>query len=139
MQLLDIVYLFCHSRYEDEEIRYSLRSVAANLDCIRKVWIFGDRPAWLTGDRSLIEHVPHGYIAPLFGYKEPVRNDFLMLFLASLIPGVSYEFLRFSDDYVVLSPMKSEQLCTVRALEDLGDIPVRGQSAWKDQLWRTRT
>ena len=137
MQSVDIVYLFCHSRQGDEEIRYSLRSVAANLDCIRKVWIFGNRPQWLTDDRSLVEHVPHGYIAPLFGYQEPVRNDFLMLFLASLIPGVQFDFLRFSDDYIVLSPMTREQLCTVRALENLDGISVRGQSAWKDQLWRT--
>lgn len=62
---LDIVYLFCHSRHGDEEIRYSLRSVAAHLGWVRKVWIFGDRPEWLSEDRALVEHVPHGYMTPL--------------------------------------------------------------------------
>src|SRR4029078_6196811 len=87
-QPLDIIYLFRHSRHHDEELRFSLRSVAATLPFIRKVWIFGDRPDFLTDDRSLIEHVPHEYIAPLLGFKTPVRSDMLMLVLASLLREV---------------------------------------------------
>src|SRR5687768_4861973 len=75
---IDIVYLFRHSAQQDQEIRYSLRSVAAHLPFIRKVWIFGDRPEFLSDDKSLVEHVPHEYLAPLFGYQTPVRSDFLM-------------------------------------------------------------
>src|SRR5438034_8525843 len=70
---IDVVYLFRHSKHGDEEIRFSLRSVAKNLSFIRKVWIFGDRPAFLADDHSIIEHVPHEYIAPLLGFKTPVH------------------------------------------------------------------
>src|SRR6185503_5738657 len=100
-----------HSRHHDEELRFSLRSVADNLPFIRKVWIFGDRPDFLTDDRSLIEHVPHEYIAPLLGFKTPVRSDMLMLVLASLLPEVAFDFVRFSDDYIILQPLSRKQLC----------------------------
>ena len=42
---MDALYLFCHSRANDLEIRYSLRSLAKNLSFIRKVWIFGSGAA----------------------------------------------------------------------------------------------
>jgi hypothetical protein len=139
---LDIIYLFRHSRprderHRDEEIRFSLRSVAANLPFIRKVWIFGDRPAFLTDDHSIAEHVPHAYIAPLLGFKSPVRNDMLMLVLASLLPEVAFDFVRFSDDYIVLQPLSRQQLCQVRVLEDLNRQPSRGAGKWKQLLWNT--
>jgi hypothetical protein len=72
---LDVVYLFQHSRHGDEEIRYSLRSVAAHLPFIRKVWIFGDKPAFLSDDKTIVEHVPHAYIAPLLNCKLPVQSE----------------------------------------------------------------
>src|SRR5437867_8108796 len=102
---LDIVYLFRHSKHGDEEIRYSLRSVARNLPFVRKVWIFGARPAFLAEDKSLVEHVPHEYVAPLVGLKTPVRHDFWLLFLASLLPELSHDFSRFADDYIILEPL----------------------------------
>lgn len=134
---LDVVYLFQHSRHGDEEIRYSLRSLAAHCPYVRKVWIFGDRPAFLAGDTTIVEHVPHGYIAPLLGYKTPVRNDLLMLFLASLIPGLAFDFVRFSDDYIILELLARDQLCQTRALEDLSQLASRGAGKFKALLWQT--
>jgi hypothetical protein len=134
---VDIVYLFRHSANMDREILYSLRSVAKHVPFVRKVWIFGDRPAFLSPDKSLIEHVPHGYLAPLFGFQTPVRSDFLMLFLASLIPQLAFDFVRFSDDYIILQPLSPEQFLTVRALEDLNRAGTRGQGRFKESVWRT--
>jgi len=136
-QPLDIVYLFKHSRHDDEELRYSLRSVAINLPFIRKVWIFGDRPAFLADDKSIVEHVPHEYIAPLLGYRVPVRSDMLMLVLASLLPEVAHTFVRFSDDYIVLRRLTRGELCQPRALEDMNTHRERGGGKWKEQLWGT--
>ena len=134
---LDIVYLFRHSKHSDKELQYSLRSVALNLQYIRKVWIFGDRPKFLAGDTTIIEHVPHAYLAPLLGYRVPIRNDFLLLVLGSMIPGVAFDFLRFSDDYIVLQPVSRERLCTPRAVEDLNEVTMRGEGKWKALLWQT--
>ncbi len=134
---LDLLYLFCHSPYQDREMLYSLRSVAANLPFINKVWIFGDRPHFLTEDTNIVEHIPHEAIAPLFGFRTPVRNDFLMLFLASLIPDLAFEFVRFCDDYIVLQPLTQQRLCTWQAKEDMNQISVRGRGVFKDFLWNT--
>jgi hypothetical protein len=133
---LDIVYIFQHSRHGDEEIRYSLRSVAANLPFIRKVWIFGDKPAFLSADKSIVEHVPHAYIAQLIGCKLPVQSEMYLFLLASLLPDLSNEFVKFSDDYFILQPLTREQLCRARALEDLSALQKRGDSPWKRSLWR---
>jgi len=134
---LDLVYLFRHSMHGDRELLYSLRSVARHLPYIRKVWIFGDRPAFLTVDTSRVEHVPHAYLAPLLNLRLPVRNDFLMLALASFLPDLAHEFVRFSDDYIVLEAVPRAALCTPRVLEDLSRVAVRGTSPFQQQLWRT--
>jgi len=36
---MDVLYFFRHSKHNDLEIRYSLRSVARHLPFIRKAWV----------------------------------------------------------------------------------------------------
>jgi hypothetical protein len=134
---VDVICLLCHSISGNLELRYSLRSVAANLPFVRKVWIFGDRPQWLAHDTAIVEHVGQDYVARALGCPTPVTNDLVMLFMASLIPGLAFDFVRFSDDYIVLQPLTREQLCTVRVQEDLTQLPSRGQGRFKEMLWRT--
>jgi hypothetical protein len=134
---LDVVYLFRHSKHEDLELRYSLRSVAKHMPFVRKVWIFGSRPNFISADKTIIEHVPPEYVTPLLGIKKEVRDDFTLLLLASLIPSVAFDFIRFADDYIVLKPVPREQLREPLALEDLRQAKSRGTGPWKDQLWRT--
>ena len=68
---MDALYLLRHSPNEDFEIRYSLRSLAKHAPHIGKVWIFGDRPAFLTDDTSIAEHVPHNSTAIIIGDSTP--------------------------------------------------------------------
>lgn len=132
----DALYIFSHSKLDDIELRYSLRSLAHSAPWVRKVWVFGDRPAWLADDKRTIEHVPHEAMAKLGRWKLPLRNNFLMTFLASLIPGLADEFLWMADDYLLLEPVEQADLCRVRVLEDLKTV-ARGRGLWKDTLWRT--
>lgn len=132
----DALYIFSHSKLDDIELRYSLRSLHRAAPWIRKVWIFGDRPDWLADDKSVIEHVPHEAMAKLGRWKVPLRNNFLMTFLGSLIPGLADEFLWMADDYLLLEPIAQADLCRVRVLEDLKTV-ARGRGLWKDALWRT--
>lgn len=136
---MDIVYLYRRSINEDFEIRYSLRSVERYMPYVRKIWIFGDRPAFLVDDTSLIEHVPHDYIAAPMGFDVPVRNFFLLLFLSSLIPGLSEEYLRFSDDFVLLGDLSEEDARKNRYLQEMDAIPPsrRKGGSWGDALWYT--
>jgi hypothetical protein len=101
------------------------------------VWIFGDRPAWLAEDKSLVEHVPHEVVARLFRFKLPVVNGFLLTFLASLIPELAFDFFWFADDYILLEQVDAEDLSRLRVLEDLAQLKTRGRGLYKDALWRT--
>lgn len=134
---MDILYLYRHSAANDFEIRYSLRSVEQYLPYIRKVWIFGDRPHFLADDVSIVEHVRHDYVARIANYRLPVRNIFLLTFLASLIPRLDHEFLIFCDDYFLLDHVSETEIRKDRVLEDLETMTTRGRGLWKDSLWRT--
>jgi stealth protein CR2 len=134
---MDALYLFKHSVNDDFEIRHSLRSIEQYAPYIRKVWIFGDKPKFISDDASLIEHVPHEATSWILGVKTPVTNCFLMLFLGSLIPDLAFEFLFFCDDFYFLKLHAVEEARKDRYLEDLSLTKVRGRGLWKDALWRT--
>ena len=137
---MDIVYLFNHCGNQDFEIRQSLRSVVQHAPYIRKVWIFGDRPSFISDDTSLIEHVPHEYVAWILGIKTPVSNFFLMTVLSSLIPDLSFEYLRFSDDFFLPEGLPHRE-CSQGPLPgrfDVGSPAATRARLWKDSLWRTR-
>lgn len=134
---LDAVYVFRHSVHADVEIKYSLRSIAANAPWIRKVWIFGDRPDFLSTDASLVEHVPQEAIAGAFDVKYPVRNFFLMMFFTSLIPELSFEYLFFSDDFFVIDELTPENACRDRMHRMLSAKEPRHRQEFIDAIWRT--
>jgi Stealth protein CR2, conserved region 2 len=134
---MDALYIYRHSVNNDFEIRYSLRSIELYAPYIRKVWIFGDRPAFLSDDSSLIECVPHEYITPILGITTPVSSTFLMMFLGSLIPDLHYEYLRFSDDFVLMKDFPIAEARKDRYLTDLSLATTRRRGLWGDSLWRT--
>ena len=117
--MIDILVLFQHSKHGDAELRYALRSVEKYLECLGKVWVLGDRPAWLVDNRRFVEHVEDGYLARPFRFKLPVRSNFLLTFLGSLIPELSNEFLWMADDNVFLQAVNGQFLAQVRVFENL--------------------
>ncbi|WP_425618762.1 hypothetical protein NA78x_002476 [Anatilimnocola sp. NA78] len=135
--MLDILVLFRKSKHEDEELRFALRSAERFVEDLGKVWIFGDRPEWLSDDRRITEHVEHEYLARPFRLRLPVRNHFLLTFLGSLIPDLSSEFIWMADDNILLEPVSRDFLARPRAFEDLSKVTARGRGLWKDSLWRT--
>jgi hypothetical protein len=134
---MDVLYIFRHSRCGDREIQFSLRSVAKYMPWVGKVWLFGDWPAFLSDDTSVIQHVSHEYTARVGGFRTPVTNGFLLLFLASLIPELSFEFIWFCDDYIMLDEVSEALIRRDRYLEDLSQVKNRGQGVWKGMLWQT--
>jgi len=134
---MDALYIFKHSANDDFEIRYSLRSVGQFAPYIGKVWIYGDKPEFISADTSVIEHVPHEATSRVLGVKSPVTNLFLLLFLSSLIPDLSFEYLFFSDDFYLLKEHRVEEVRKDRYLQDLSLLSGRGRGMWKDSLWRT--
>jgi hypothetical protein len=134
---MDVLYLFRHSANADFEIRHSLRSIARYAPYIRKVWIYGDKPAFISDDKALIEHVPHEATSRVLGVRTPVTNFFLLIFLSSLIPDLAFEYLFFCDDFYLLKDYPIEAARQDRYLQDLSLTANRGRGLWKDSLWRT--
>lgn len=134
---MDVVYLFRHSQANDWEIRYSLRSINAYLPYVNKIWVFGDRPSFLSNDTSRIEHVPHEYLAHILGCRTPVTNTFMMLILASLLPDLTAEYMWFCDDYILLDYLPIEVARKTRYIEDLGRLKLDGGAPWQRMLGRT--
>lgn len=134
---MDALYLFKHSRHADIELRYSLRSIHQHAEFLETIWVFGDKPGFLKVDHPRIRHVSHEYTARSTGVRTPIVNTFLLLFHAALIPELSYEFLWFCDDYILLKDLEPEVAKRDRYVERLRDIERRGKGVWKESLWRT--
>jgi hypothetical protein len=134
---MDVLYIYKHSANDDFEIRHSLRSIAQHAPYIRKVWIYGDKPKFISDDTSLIQHVPEAATTPLLGAKTPVSNFFLLMFLSSLIPDLFFEYLLCADDYFLLKDCPDETARKIRCIEDMSKAPIRGHGIWIDTLWRT--
>jgi hypothetical protein len=136
-EAMDVLYFYKKTE-DDFEIRHSLRSFERYARWARKIWIYGDRPDFLTLDTSVAEHVPDSFGTAILGIQPPVRNTFLMLFLSSLIPELTPEFVWCSDDHFLLKDYGIEEARKVRYLEDLREVTRPAlPGLWKEQLWRT--
>ncbi|MCX7422382.1 MAG: hypothetical protein NT013_22945, partial [Planctomycetia bacterium] len=134
---MDVVYVFRHSEFDDLELQYSLRSVAKYLPWIRKVWIFGDRPNFLSEQTDKIEHVSWESVAWVGRFQTPVKNHFLQYFLLSLWPELDEEFLIFHDDHILLDYLTEEVAKRNRIVEEMSEVQTRGTGEWRNQLWRS--
>jgi hypothetical protein len=134
---MDILY-FYKKVADDFEIRHSLRSVEQHAPWARKIWIYGDRPDFLTSDVSVAEHVPDSFATEVLGVRPPVRNTFQMLFLTSLLPELTPEYVWWSDDHFLLKDYPINDARKVRYLEDLRTARrPTNPGLWLGQLWHT--
>lgn len=91
---LDAVYFVRDG--ENEELRYSLRSVEQNLPC-RKVWIIGGKPEDINPDEFV--RIPQ---PPSNGTKwDRVRSNFR---LVAANPGITEDFILMNDDFFINQP-----------------------------------
>jgi hypothetical protein len=90
----DVVYI-CRAGEDNEELRHSLRSVAANLPH-RKVWIVGYRPRWVAPEVGYIPTMQRG------PKHANTWNNWKAL---THCPDISDEFVLFNDDFFVTRPI----------------------------------
>lgn len=84
----------------NEELRFSLRSLAAHLPHTR-VWIAGHRPAWVSDD---VGHIPVAQSLTRF------QNSTANMRAACEHPevgGEAGEFVYFNDDFFVMAPLEN--------------------------------
>ncbi len=89
---MDIVYV-CR-KGDNEELRYSIRSVVKNLPESR-VWVVGYKPDWYVGDFIPVEDTSGKF-----------NNIRLALLAAANHPKVSKNFIYMNDDFFLIKPIK---------------------------------
>lgn len=131
--MIDIVYVLgTGSSWQDNELRFSLRSLQTYLSDLGNVYIVGPRPKFLTN----IIHIPFN---DRFACKE--RNIMLKLARACGHPDLSKEFLHVHDDHVCLYPQNA---CDVpnwasTSLERMAEIVKKRKPAnhWWQSVYNT--
>ena len=131
---VDAVYVLgTGSRSGNEELRLSLRSLAANCPWVRKAWVVGADPGFLSPE---VGYIPAG--DPYTHNKD--ANIVAKALAAAEHPGVAEKFLLCSDDQLVTRPCGPEDF-EMRWLKVYSaDDPwySRGENAaWRKRLKKT--
>jgi hypothetical protein len=129
MGAVDVVYpLGSGSRWDDNELRFSLRSIDKNFLDLGRVFVVGECPAWLDANEVVHIQAQDRRRWP----KDANIIDKVLLACGQTTP----RFLRMSDDQVVLQPVASEEMPPYGTRQDaLGERPKKG---WPVRMWHTR-
>lgn len=126
----DVVYkLGKKSKFNDKELRYSLRSLS-NFKDLGNVYIVGEKPEWVQN----IKFIP----CPDVFLTNKDCNLINKLVLACQEYGITKEFLNFSDDQVLLRECSYEDFITPLYDNSLTDFkPNEKLGRWKTRLKNT--
>lgn len=109
----DIVY-FVKDTEENEELRYSLRSVEENVKNYNKVWFFGGKPKGIEPDRYVHTRQNSSKHANVrYMVRQAIMNE-----------EVSDEFWLFNDDFFIMKPLTDEQFIS-------GTLWKRSKELWE--------
>ena len=94
---------------DNDELRYSLRSLEQYAPWVRKIWIVtaGQTPAWLDTDNPRVEIVDHRQVWP-DASDLPSFNSHAIEANLHRIPGLAEHFLYFNDDFLLARPVNPE-------------------------------
>lgn len=126
---LDVVYVLgTGSRWRDNEIRFSLRSLQKNLKNFRNVFIVGECPAFLQN----VIHIP---AKDIFEPGLNADGNIITKVLAACADErLSDNFLFINDDHLVIKPI---DVANVPPLHK-GDMTTFSEQYWKLNFWRGR-
>lgn len=99
----------CKGRFSDnDELRYSLRSIEKNAPWIRRIFIVTDnqKPEWLDTSNPKVRIVDHTEIMP--AECLPCFNSRIIEHHLHLIPGLAEHFLYANDDMYINKPVTPE-------------------------------
>lgn len=99
--MIDLVYLLGNgSKWDNNELRYSLRSVEKHFTNVGKVWVVGEMPMWLRNATQIpYRELPNQAAINIAGKIFRVAQHF----------AVSTEFMLMSDDYFILRDFDAER------------------------------
>lgn len=97
---IDIVYILGKgSNWQNNEIRYSLRSLEKHVTDVRNVFIVGEKPSFLN---EKIIHIPFNDI-----YSNKARNIMAKVHRVSGDQRLTVDFMLWNDDYFALQPFSA--------------------------------
>jgi hypothetical protein len=103
-QGLDVVYLLgTGSIWDNNEIKYSLRSLQKYAKGIRNIYIIGEKPDFL--DYSQVKHFPFEETS-----KRGNQNIAEKVYFASTIEELSDNFIFINDDHFLLKPTQLDEI-----------------------------
>ncbi len=121
---IDVVYpIGDGSIWDNNELRYSIRSVEKNFLDLGRIWIVGRKPDWLTG----VCWIPMEDV-----HKHNKDANLIDKVLAACRAGVTEQFVFCSDDQIFLKPIRFSEM---RALH-YGDLT--GRDKWASGSWWRR-
>ena len=126
---IDLVYVVgTGSRWNDNELRFSLRSISKNLSNIGKVFIVGECPDYLKN----VIHIPASDI-----FDSAINADGNMthkLLAACEHKELSDDFLFMNDDFIINQPISAPAIKWLHK----GDMALQPEKYWTTQFYRFR-
>lgn len=129
----DLLYILGKgSLWQNNELRYSLRSVEKNLRNFGKIWIVGEDPGFTRGV-NIIKHPDE------IGPHNADGNITRKIIRACKETGLSDVFIKMNDDYIINKPMDASEIHPMHK----GDLNQHGTgyfsaNSWRRRLMRTR-
>jgi hypothetical protein len=128
MQKVDLVYVLgSGSIWNNNELRFSLRSVEKNLMGVRNIYVIGENPGFLSDE---VIHIYHP--DPLD--RNADGNMALKILRACREKKLSSDFLFMNDDFIINRPMVA---CEIPWMHK-GDMKQRPRRFWEAQFYRRR-
>lgn len=133
---MDVVYILGKgSETGDDELRYSLRALCKNMLDLRKVYVVGERPAFLKD----IYHIPCED-----KHDKKWKNALEKTRLGATWPGMSDEFLLMNDDFYAREPFMGAEVPFYAVKNGVGGCngthdfsihaPIRFNCEWYEKL-----
>lgn len=124
----DLVYVV-RPGDDNEELRYSLRSVVANAPH-GNVWLVGTVPAWVKGVKEI----------PLTPQPEKFANQRQSLHAVTARRDLSNPFVLMNDDMFIMEPISGWQTWHLDTIEDHWGGPIGNVdpgNPWLHAVWQT--
>ena len=129
MEAIDLVYVLgTGSKWNDNEIRFSLRSVQKNLMRVRTIYVVGECPKFL---QNIIHIKAKDIFDPAINADGNMIHKLLHV---CNIPELSDNFLFMNDDFIIMQPVVAAEIPWMHK----GDMKDRPEPFWKAQFYRHR-
>jgi hypothetical protein len=115
------------STWQNNELRYCLRSIEKHLKGYGRIYIVGDLPAFLTHHSPLTTHDIIHLSIPDESPHNPAKNIYNKLMAACYDQQLSMEFIYFNDDYILTQDIDAATLPHYHKEHDLKESAGRIQ------------